>query len=341
MERPVLDGRNRVTLADVAAAAGVSKMTASRALRGAGDVSQSNVEKVTKAARAIGYVGNHLASSLSGQRSDLIGVVVPSTSNIVFAEVLSGIAEGIEGGVWQPVFGVTDYDLEKEYEIVRSMLSWNPAGLIVTGLDQSEDTKRLLKNADIPVVQIMDLDGTPVDACVGFSHAVAGQTMAQTLIAKGCKRIGYVGCRLDKDTRARKRLEGFKQALAEHGVELLIEQIGDTPSTTTVGRELTALAMSKHPDLDCVYYSNDDLAAGGAFHCLAHGIDVPDQVMLAGFNGLDIIESLPLQILTTPTPRKEIGKTAASYILNTYSSGDVARDKVIRFTPAILSEPDT
>ena len=163
-----MDEKSRITLADVAVAAGVSKMTASRALRGAADVSQNNIAKVRQAAKELGYVGNHLASSLSGQRSNLIGVIVPSLGNIVFAEVLSGVAEGLEGSGLQPVFGVTDYDLEKEYEVIRNMLSWNPAGLVVTGLDQSEDPRRLLQNADVPIVQIMDLDGVPVDACAGF-----------------------------------------------------------------------------------------------------------------------------------------------------------------------------
>ena len=134
--------KNRVTLADVAAAARVSKMTASRALRGAGDVSKRNVEKVLQAAKDIGYVGNTLASSLSGQRSDLIGVVVPSLVNSVFAEVLAGIAEGMDGSGLQPVFGITDYDTDKEYRAVRNMLSWSPAGLIVTDLDQDEATLR-------------------------------------------------------------------------------------------------------------------------------------------------------------------------------------------------------
>ena len=178
----------RPTLSDVAAEAGVSKMTASRALRGAGDVSKASVDLVTQAARQIGYVGNPLAASLSGKRSGLIGVVIPSLTNIVFAEVLSGIAEGIEGSGMQPVFGVTNYNPDKEYEVIRNMLSWNPAGLIVTGLDQPEDTLRLLENAPVSVVQIMDLDGTPVSACVGMSHHAAGAAMAGASQPKtGCK----------------------------------------------------------------------------------------------------------------------------------------------------------
>lgn len=331
-----MDEKSRVTLADVASAAGVSKMTASRALRGAGDVSKRNIEKVRQAAKDIGYVGNHLASSLSGQRSDLIGVLVPSMANIVFAEVLAGIAEGIEGSGMQPVFGVTDYDLDKEYDIIRSMLSWNPAGLIVTGLDQSDDARQLLKNADIPVVQIMDVDGTPVDACVGFSHYSAGEAMADALISMGHSRIGYIGCDLERDTRARKRLDGFKRALLRSGLDLLVEEVSDDPSAIKTGRDLTARALAEKPDLEGIYYSNDDLAAGGAFHCIANGINVPDRITLAGFNGLDLVDSLPVEIMTSRTPRRKIGKTAVEYIVSTSKKKEKPEGRITEYTPSIV-----
>lgn len=330
-----MDTKRRATLADVATAAGVSKMTASRALRGAKDVSNSSAERVTKAAKEIGYVGNHLAMSLSNQRSNLIGVVVPSLTNIVFAEVLAGIAEGIDGSGMQPVFGVTDYDPDKEYDAIRNMLSWNPAGLIVTGLDQPDDTRRLLKNADIPVVQIMDVDGTPVDACVGLSHSAAGAAMAEALIKTGRNNFGYVGCNLDRDTRAQKRFTAFKSVLSDNGLGVPKTQLSNGPSTVKAGRELTAKILEDHPDLDCVYYSNDDLAVGGAFHCIATGISVPEKLVLAGFNGLDLLESLPTKIATSKTPRRQIGLVAAEIILSSDLTKGTAEGKRTEFLPKI------
>ncbi|MEL7528589.1 MAG: LacI family DNA-binding transcriptional regulator [Pseudomonadota bacterium] len=330
-----MDEKNRITLAEVAMAAGVSKMTASRALRGAGDVSTKNIDKVRQAAREMGYVGNHLASSLSGQRSSLIGVIVPSMANIVFAEVLAGIAEGIEGSGLQPVFGVTDYDLEKEYDVIRNMLSWNPAGLIVTGLDQSGDARQLLQNAKIPVVQIMDLDGDPVDACVGFSQHAAGGEMAEALLGLGRKRIGYVGCGLNADFRARKRFDGFRDALARGGLEVASSRISEDLSTVKAGRELTAQILKDRPDLDCIYYSNDDLAAGGAFHCISAGLSVPGDLLLAGFNGLEFVKSLPVAIATSLTPRREIGKAAAEIVLGSHQANAVKTRTRIAFQPTI------
>ncbi len=308
-------------------------MTASRALRNAGDVSPLNVEKVRQAARDIGYVGNHVATSLSSQRTNLIGAVVPSTSNIVFAQVLSGIAEGIAGTGFQPVFGLTDYDAEREYETIRGMLSWRPAGLIVTGLDQPDMTRKLLAESGVPVVQIMDQDGDPIDGCVGFSQTEAGAAMARALLANGHRRFGYVGCAVDKDTRAMKRRLGFETALAEQGIELVRSLTSGMATSIETGRSLTRQFLSEGRDVDCIYFSNDDIAVGGLFHCMDNGIDVPGEILLTGFNGLDIVKALPNRIATSHTPRREIGRVAAEIIL------EAVHDKSQRARKVVVLEP--
>ncbi|AXI50495.1 MAG TPA: LacI family DNA-binding transcriptional regulator [Sulfitobacter pontiacus] len=334
--------KKRKTLVDVAAAAGVSKMTASRALRGDKDVSDANVEKVKRAAREIGYYGNHLAASLSSKRTDLIGVVVPSLSNIVFPQVMSGVTDALKGSTLQPVFGVTDYDPEAEYDIIRNMLSWRPAGLIVAGLDQPDDTRSLLADAGIPIVQIMDCDGDPVDACVGFSQTGAGRDMATALLATGRWRFGYVGRNLDKDLRAAKRKKGFQDALRDQGLDFIdtidgshLESDEATLSAIACGRFMTADLLARQPDLDCIHFSNDDLAFGGLCHCIAANIDVPGTVALSGFNGLGLLDGFPGKIATSRTARREIGETAARVILETIEGTKTESDKIHILTPTI------
>ena len=85
----------------------------------------------------------------------------------------------------KPVIGVTGYDLQEEEEVIREMLSWRPAGLIVAGLEHSDPARRMLGAADCPVVEVMDVDGTPVAHCVGISHLQAGQDMAGSFWTRG------------------------------------------------------------------------------------------------------------------------------------------------------------
>lgn len=325
----------RPTLEEVATAAGVSKMTASRALRGARDVSKDNILKVREAAERIGYVGNQLALSLSAQHTNLIGVVVPTMSNVVFPEVLSGISAVLEGTGMQAVFGLSEYDATKEREIIRNMLSWRPAAMIVTGLDQPDDTTRLLRQAGVPIVQVMDLDGEPVDFSVGLSHTAAGEEMAGALIAAGRQRFGYVGSGLGRDLRAAKRKAGFEAGLARTGLRFLAEETAPELSSLGLGKRLTQALLEREPEIDCLYYSNDDMAAGGAFACMELGIAVPSRILIAGFNGLDIAQALPFSIATSHSPRRQMGETAARLALQAMTDDRKTLERVVAFTPRI------
>lgn len=323
------------TLEEVAIEAGVSKMTASRALRGAVDVSSETRGRVIAAATRMNYVGNRLALSLSSQRTNLVAVVVPSMSNIVFPEVLAGISAGLDGSGMQAVFGISDYDVNKEREIIRDMLSWQPCAIIVTGLDQPEETVGLLRHADIPVIQLMDLDGAPIDFNVGLSHGAAGEDMAEALIAAGRRRFGYVGSALAKDQRAGKRKAGFERVLRAHGLGFREQRIDDAFSSIALGKQLTMAMLAAVPDLDCIYYSNDDMASGGLFACMELGVAVPRQVLIAGFNGLDLINSLPAPIATSRSPRRAIGEIAAQLVRRAVADGGDVGERTIRFKPTI------
>lgn len=307
--------KKEVTLKDVALAAGVSKMTASRALRRAQDVSPATVLKVNKAAVEIGYVGNHLAASLTKTNSNLIGVVIPNLTSVVFSQVMSGITEALSDTIFQPVFGVTEWDEDREYKVIKNILSWRPAGLIVTGTDLRDSTKLILERADIPLVQIMDTDGEVIDSVVGFSHERAGYDMAQALIRSGKRRIGFVGCIVKSDRRAAKRKAGFLRALGEANLTLYCDINEESVSTVSLGRKLIQEALGACPELDCIYFTNDDIAAGALFHCIERGIDVPGRLTLVGFNGLDISNSFPGRLATSVTDRTGIGSAAAQILL--------------------------
>ncbi len=304
-----------LTLRDVSEACGVSEMTVSRVLRNRGDVSVATRDKVLQAAKSLGYVPNQIAGSLASQRVNLVAVVIPSLSNMVFPEVLTGINEVFEETPLQPVVGVTDYMPEKEERVLYEMLSWRPSGVIIAGLEHSDATRAMLKNAAIPVVEIMDTDGTPVDAVVGISHRRAGRQMAEAILKQGYRHIGFMGTKMPLDHRARKRFEGFTEALAKAGVEIEDREFYSGGSALAKGREMTAAMLKRSPDLDFLYYSNDMIGAGGLLHLLDQGIDVPGQIGLAGFNGVELLDGLPRQLATMDACRKEIGTLAAKIIL--------------------------
>lgn len=305
----------KLTLKDIAALAKVSEMTASRALRDAQDVSKATRERVLQAAKELGYVRNKIAGSLASSKVDLVGVVIPSVKSYVFSEVLEGISNILAPTHLRPVFGISDYDLEAEEDVIREMLSWRPSGLIVAGLEHTEAARRMMANADVPIIEIMDTDGEPVDFCVGISHHKAGKQMAAEFLSRGYKNIGFVGTKMDLDFRARKRLEGFEEGLAEAGHALTDQEQYLGGSTFEKGRDMTAALKTRSPQIDAIYYSTDTAAVGGLLYAMREGISVPGDLALAGFNGLPLAQGFPTRLATTDSMRFEIGHKAAEIIL--------------------------
>ena len=331
---PVSDPRRTLTLRDVSEASGVSEMTVSRVLRNRGDVSETTREKVLQAARSLGYVPNKIAGALASQRVNLVGVVIPSLSNMVFPEVLSGISEVLEDTGLQPVVGVTHYVQDREESVLYEMLSWRPSGLIVAGLEHSEAARSMMEAAGVPIVEIMDIDGTPVDSAVGISHRRAGLQMAQAIVAAGYRHIGFLGTKMPEDHRARNLLEGFRECLAAAGLTLEDEEYYAGGSALLKGREMTEAILKRSPQLDFLYYSNDMIGAGGLLYCLEKGIDVPGRVGLAGFNGIELLEGLPRRLATMDACRREIGRHAAEIICGKHEGGSIGGE-VIELMPTL------
>ena len=313
--------RRTLTLRDVSEASGVSEMTVSRVLRNRADVSPATREKVLEAARALGYVPNKIAGGLASQRVNLVAVIVPSLSNMVFPEVLGGISAALDDTGLQPVFGVTNYSPEREEAVLYEMLSWRPSGVILAGLEHTDAARTMLENAGIPVVEIMDTDGVAIDSVVGISHVAAGRQMAELILAAGYRRIGFLGSNMPDDHRARKRMEGLQEGLAAQGVELAATEFYGGGSALKKGREMTEAILRRQPDLDFLYYSNDMIGAGGLLYCLEQGLDIPGKLGLAGFNGLEFLDGLPVQMATIDTCRREIGERAAQIIAGKGSQG--------------------
>ncbi len=320
MTRPTAEPRHALTLRDVSEASGVSEMTVSRVLRSRGDVSAATREKVLEAARRLGYVPNKIAGALASQRVNLVGVVIPSMSNMVFPEVMTGISETLEGTGLQPVVGVTNYHPDREESVIYEMLSWRPSGMIVAGLEHTPAARAMLAQAGIPIVEIMDIDGDPVDHAVGISHFRAGREMAEAIIASGYRRIAFLGTQMPNDFRAKKRLQGFEDALSKAGLTLVDREFYSGGSALLKGREMTEAVISRSPDADFLYFSNDMIGAGGLLYCLDHGLDVPGRIGLAGFNGVELLDGLPRKLATMDACRLEIGRRAAEIVAGITSS---------------------
>jgi LacI family gluconate utilization system Gnt-I transcriptional repressor len=304
-----------IRLAEVAERAGVSPITASRFFRNPEALSSSKRARVASAAEELGYVPNLAARALASQRTEVIGVLIPSLTNNVFNDVLRGIYDASEGSRHSIQFVNTRYSILQGEKLLRLFQAQNPAGLIVTGINQTAESRAIMEAMDCPIVQIMETGPDPVDMMVGFSHYDAAFAAVTHLAAQGRKRIGFIGARMDP--RVQRRLEGYRDAMKAAALfdpNLIVTT--PVPTAVTLGGTLLADLFAKAPDADAVFCINDDLALGVLFECQRQQIAVPEKMAIVGFNDMEFMESAVPAITSVRTNRYEMGRTAATMLID-------------------------
>lgn len=306
--------RNRITLKDVAKKAGVSAITVSRVVNNYAGVRENIREKVATAINELGYIPNRSASILASSRSKLIGVLIPSLSNVVFNDVLRGIYD-ITGPVnYQVLLADTHYSPIEEERSIRTLLGQSPEGLIVTGGEQTDAAKAMLKASGIPVVQIMDKVESPIDMNVGFSHFEAGAAVAQSLLDKSYRKIGFIGARMDP--RTCDRLAGFESVLTSANCFDSMRIITNPqPSSVAMGVTLfRELMATTEGDCDAVFCCNDDLALGALHECKKMHIQVPKKFGVCGFNDIEMAAYAEPALSSVSVNRYQMGSRAMELI---------------------------
>lgn len=307
----------RVTLNDVAHAAGVSPITVSRALRGERAVDPALVERVLAASAKLGYVPDPAARALASQRSNHVAMLIPKLSNNLFVDLLDAAQQTLRAGGFQALVGVTHYDDGQEEQLLREQLLHRPAGLLITGLNHNAATRALIARSQVPCVHLMDLPDagqTEPTYCVGFRQNEAGAALTRHLLATGRRRIAFAGAQLDP--RVMQRLYGWRSALQEAGCyEPTLEWLNPASSSLALGGVMFEQIMGQSPAVDAIFFCNDDLAQGALLAALRLKIDVPSRIAIAGFNDLTGSDQMLPPLTSVRTPRAQIGEAGANMLL--------------------------
>ena len=308
--------KKRPTLQDIADRVGATKMTVSRCLRGGDNVSEPMRARIFAEAEALGYIPNRAPDLLSKSTSHAIGVLLPSLTNQVFADVIKGIESVTEPAGYHLMLAHYGYSQLVEERSQASLLSYNVAGVIMSESQHTERTLRMLGTAGVPTVEIMDTHTPPFEQAVGFDNVRAAYDMVREMIRRGRRRVVYLAVRLD--ARTLQRQEGYTRAMEEHGltpVTLRSEQ----RSSFSVGATLLARILAEAPDTDAIFCTNDDVAIGAFFECQRRGIPVPGRMAIAGFHGHDVGRVMVPTLASVITPREQVGECAAQALITRLS----------------------
>ena len=317
--------KKRPSLQDVASRVGVTKMTVSRFLRNPEQVSEALQEKIARELDSLNYIPNRAPDILSNSTSHAIGVLLPSLTNQVFAEVIRGIESVTDKFGYKTMLAHYGYRAEKEEERLLSLLSYNIDGLILAERTHTPKTMKMLETAGIPVVEIMDSVSPCFDSAVGLDNVEASQQMVSEMIKRGCKRVIYLGAR--QAERTLMRLNGYEKAMQNAGLPTG-SVMTPKSSSYSLGAELLHAARKQYPDLDGLYCTNDDIAIGAIFECQRLGISVPNDIAISGFHGHDVGQVMTPRLASILTPRDEMGQQAADLLLKRMK-GKIARGQVI------------
>ena len=327
MSTPKSRSKGRVTLQHVAAQAGVSPITVSRALRGERAVAPELIARVRAAADALGYVPDPAARALASTHSSHVAVLIPLLSNTLFVDLVESVQKTLRPAGFQTLIGITHYDPKEEEQLLREQLAHRPAGLLVTGFERSDETRRLIAASRLPCVHTMETSLAPGVHCVGFSQHAAGRAVTEHLLAGGARRIAFAGAQLD--ARVMQRADGYRQALQQAGCHRPeLEFLRPEPSSLALGARMLQDIMVLPEPPQAIFFCNDDLAQGALLAALRMGIAVPATVAIAGFNDLPGSDQMVPTLTSLRTPRGEIGIAAAEMLLQLMQGRPVAQNCV-------------
>ncbi|MES3001379.1 MAG: LacI family DNA-binding transcriptional regulator [Pseudomonadota bacterium] len=309
MKNPPSTQSRAATLHDVAREAGVSPITASRALGNPDLVSDTTIERVRKAVAKTGYIPNLLAGGLKSKRSMTVAGLVPVISVPQFLPTIRALTETLDGQGYQLILGQSGYDHSREEKLLNTMISRRPDGIVVTGLVHSRAARQQLQRLGIPVVEMWDLSDRPVDMMVGFSHVKVGSAIAGFFLGKGWQRFGIA---TGDDHRAMLRHDGFRAAIGRD----IATAIVPAPSSLEMGRRAMADLLRQDPKLQAVYCSSDGFAHGVIIEAQARGLRVPEDIAVCGFGDADFSAHLRPSLTTVQVDGTGIGQRAAQLIID-------------------------
>ena len=304
----------RATIRDVAAAAGVSIGTASKALNGQGRLRPETRRRVTEAADQLGFAPNVLAQGLLGGRTYTVGMITTDSFGRFSIPVMLGAEDALGAGQISVFMCDTRDDPDREQLYLERLVSRRVDGLIVTGR-RIEPRPALDVGQRFPVVYAMTqpLDGD--DPAILPDDEGGAETAARHLLGTGRGHIGHITGPA-RFLAARKRAAGLSHVLAEAGVPFAADEVLYGEWSERWGREAACRLLEDHPDTDAIFCGSDQIARGVADTLRAAGQAIPGDVALVGFDNWEpmVLGAQP-PLTSVDMCLEEVGRVAAEMLL--------------------------
>ena len=312
------------TLKDVADMAGVTVTTVSRMLNNKVNVSDKTKKKIYEAMEALNYTPNEVARSLIMQKSNVIGLIVPSAKNFFFATLIQHIEEYVSAQHYKLLLCVSNLDKNKENEYFTMLKANRVAGVILAS--RTHDVGTLI-NFKAPIVTIERTLSEDIPSISSDNYA-GGTLAAHHLLEAGCKKLAYIYGSPELDMEANKRFVGFADVLRKSGAEAPIMISATEQDFISLSYEpIIETLFRKHPGIDGVFTSNDIIAAQILQYCYKNNIKIPEQLKVVGYDDTTFSSLCSPALTSVKQPIPEMCKSAVDYIIK-LSEGEMVPTRV-------------
>lgn len=337
-----VDGGRNASVKDVAALARVSLGTVSNVLNRPERVSATTRERVEAAMAELGFVRNESARQLRAGTSRTLAYVMLDGGNPFFTDVARGMEVAAEDAGLSLVMCNSNQSGEREAAYLTLFQQQRVQGVLVTPVDATSPTLDAIRDRGTPLVIVDRTRGDASFCSVAVDDVLGGRLAVEHLLDRGHRRVAFVGGPLDLG-QVRDRLEGARLAWAEAGmaaddlVVLATSSLG-VAEGRGAGERLTGLAARRRPT--GAFCANDMTALGLLQHAITHGVRVPEQLAIVGYDDIEFAAAAAVPLTSVRQPRHELGRTAAALLLDESTDPDHLHRQVL-FTPELVARAST
>lgn len=314
--------RSLPTLEDVAKTAGVSTATVSRCLNEPKKVSENTRTRVMEAVDALRYTPNFGARAIAANRTGIIGAVIPTMENAIFARGIEAFQSTLATSNTTMIVASYGYDPKLEAKLIRTLIGRGADGVLLIGTEREPEVYAYLDERNIPYVIAWAASSEPTRSFVGFDNRRASMELVSEALKLGHTRCAYVAAKMNTNDRARDRMLGAQDALRDANLDPGTMQVVETEYSIDHARAAFAeIARSgRLPTL--IICGNDVLGVGIVKAAQDSGLNVPADISVLGFDDIELATVVSPELTTVHVPHGTMGQKAAEALLSLLKNPD-------------------
>lgn len=319
--------KSQVSIEDVAKLAGCAPATVSRRLNNPDIVRKTTMHAIDKAIEELGYVRNASARALRSSRSRLVGAIIPTLRHSIYADIMEGLQRTLGEHGFSLIHNTSNYNIEEEYQQAITLVERGVEAVVLIGTKHKAKTFELFKNHGVTCVATYALhnnfkstsvgsNNRPKFTSIGFDNRESGVFAANKLYDLGHRRLAMIAGITHNNDRAKLRVEGFLDTLEQRGIPKDSVIVREAEYLIKEGLRAANEILTQRKNTTAIFCGSDILAIGALHACHKHGLRVPDDVSIIGFDDLEIAEFTIPPLSTLRVPGIGMGEVAANHIVH-------------------------